>query len=94
MPRTKKAESGTQIVVGERMREARDRAKLNQFEVAEQVRALTKEWPTGQVRIGPTDVSRLESGKGPDVAGSRVKAFALVLGCSTDYLLGLSAKPK
>lgn len=92
MPRQKKPAGGSQVVDGDRMFAARGRAKLNQFEAAQKVRDLTKDWKTGQVRINAIDVSQLESGKHGDVGCSRIKAFALAYGCSTDYLLGLPVK--
>lgn len=88
MPKDKRVPS--QAVVADRVRQARERAKITQFEVCMRVRERTD----GEVKMGPTEISRLESGKGFDIQGSKVRALALALDCSTDFLFGLSAKPK
>lgn len=91
MPKPKKPKpiTGSQVVVPERLFAARERAKMTQFDVAVRVQEMTAK----TVKLGPTEISRLETGGGFDILGSKLQAMARALNCSMDYLVGDSDKP-
>lgn len=76
------ATASTQAIDRDRLFDARTKRKLTQLQLA--------------VAAGmqPPEISLLEAGKGPDVKGSTLRRLAVALNCTSDYLLGLPAKPK
>lgn len=85
--------TGSQVVLPERLRAARERAGMTQLGISIRAHELTAD-TKDPIKLAPNEISRLESGKGFDICGSKLVALAMALDCSLDYLVGLSAKPK
>lgn len=76
-------------LVGSRVRAARSVRGLSQAECAEAVQAeIARDYPDLSFVLDQSDLSRLESGQRP-VWDYELKALAVALSVSADYLLGL-----
>jgi transcriptional regulator with XRE-family HTH domain len=78
MPRTERL---SLEVLGERLRQRRKDQQLSQQELA----AL--------MQIPQSWISELENGKRPHVEADTVYRFCRALGCTSDYLVGLTDDP-
>jgi len=67
---------------GKRLRAARATSNLTQEELA------------GRIRANRSWISGLETGHQEALRAETVVRFAEALGCTSDYLLGLSAEPR
>lgn len=67
--------------LGDRIRLARTRARMNQAELAR------------RIGISANAMNQMEVGTTTDPRSSRIKAIAEVLGVSTDYLLDRKEEP-
>lgn len=77
-------------IVGSRVREARSQCGYSQTVCAQLLQEqLINLYPEITFVVDQSDMSRLESGKRP-VWDYEVRCLAIVLGVSTDYLLGLA----
>ena len=65
------------ILLGDRIRQARDRYGMSQAELAR------------RIGVSATALNQIESGKTSDPGVSRIIGIAAILGVSADYLLGL-----
>jgi transcriptional regulator with XRE-family HTH domain len=52
--------------------------------------ALTQQQLASAAHLNITTLGRVERGETQDLCGQRIVALCLALGCSSDYLLGLS----
>jgi transcriptional regulator with XRE-family HTH domain len=68
-------------VLGERLRRRRKHQQMTQQALAE-VMQIPQSW-----------ISALENGKRPHVEADTVYRFSQALGCSIDYLLGITEEP-
>lgn len=79
-------------IVGMRVRETRLQLGLSQEACAHAVQqGLGELFPGLKVVLDQSDLSRLESGKRP-VWDYELKALSIVLGVTSDYLLGLTSQ--